>query len=168
MKKRMIPVVALSALICLGGLSAITSCSSVSDGGTQEPVGEVKVTITSTISKVKVGETVTLTCSVTGTNDTAVTWSVNAGAEYLEVVDASKGEFKGLAIGSAKVKVSLVSDPTKSAIVSITVTAATDVDPDALVTIESITKKKMLISLLKQQFKELLFHYMLKELRILV
>ena len=142
MKKRMIPVVALSALICLGGLSAITSCSSISDGGTQEPVGEVKVTITSTISKVKVGETVTLTCSVTGTNDTAVTWSVNAGAEYLEVVDASKGEFKGLAIGSAKVKVSLVADPTKSAIVSITVTAATDVDPDALVTIESITKTK--------------------------
>lgn len=142
MKKRMFPVVALSALICLGGLSAITSCSSVSDGGTQEPVGEVKVTITSTISKVKVGETVTLTCSVTGTNDTAVTWSVNAGAEYLEVVDASKGEFKGLAIGSAKVKVSLVADPTKSAIVSITVTAATDVDPDALVTIESITKTK--------------------------
>lgn len=140
MKKRMIPVVALSALICLGGLSAITSCSSISDGGTQEPVGEVKVTITSTISKVKVGETVTLTCSVTGTNDTAVTWSVNAGAEYLEVVDASKGEFKGLAIGSAKVKVSLNADPTKSAIVSITVTAATDVDPDALVTIESITK----------------------------
>lgn len=85
------------------------------------PVQTVAVTLDKTTAEVKVGKTVALTATVTGTDNVAVTWA--SSDTTVATVDAN-GVVTGVKEGTATITVTSQADTTKTATCSITVKAA--------------------------------------------
>ncbi len=75
---------------------------------------------------VKIGETITLAATVTGTENTSVTWSTSADT----IATVENGVVTGVAAGTATITATSVADPTKSASCVVTV-----LDPATLKTV---------------------------------
>ncbi|GLH72763.1 hypothetical protein GETHLI_12650 [Geothrix limicola] len=75
----------------------------------------VTVTIAGTPSSIKVGGSATFTATVTGSTNTAVTWTATGGPI------SAAGVFKAVHAGTATVTATSVADPTKSVTVTFTV-----------------------------------------------
>ncbi|MCI6525199.1 MAG: Ig-like domain-containing protein, partial [Bacilli bacterium] len=69
---------------------------------------------------VKIGETVTLAATVSGVEDTSVTWS----SDHPEIASVADGVVTGVATGTATIIATSVADPTKSASCVVTVETA--------------------------------------------
>ncbi len=113
-----------------------TGCSGGST--TAPPSSLVSVTVSATKSTVAVGQTLTLTATVTGTNNQAVTWSVTGGGTI-----SSLGVYTAPATvpNPAKVTVTATSqaDPTKSGSFTITVELASAVQVSVLPATASVS-----------------------------
>lgn len=93
----------------------------------------VSVTLSQTAATVVVGATQQLQATVTGTSNTAVTWSTSAAA----TATVNNGVVTGVAAGTATIKATSVADPTKSA--SATVTVTTTAEPGFELTVTPMT-----------------------------
>ena len=114
-----------------------------SSSGEEEPSSsssvvtkEVSVAITASKTTLKLDETLQLTAIVTNATDTSVTWSSSDSA--VASVSAT-GEVTALALGSSAITATSVSDPAKSASVTLTVIDKYDarLTQDGTVTIEA-------------------------------
>ncbi|MDY3725651.1 MAG: Ig-like domain-containing protein, partial [Candidatus Enterosoma sp.] len=79
---------------------------------------------------VKIGETVTLAATVSGVEDTSVTWS----SDHPEIASVADGVVTGVATGTATIIATSVADPTKSASCVVTVETAFEAKTFAKVT----------------------------------
>jgi hypothetical protein len=104
-------------------LSIIFFNSACGGGGTTTPSSTISVTVTASKSTVVVGQTVTCTAAVTGTSNTAVTWSVSGGASNGTI--SSTGVYTAPATVPNFPKVTVMAtsqaDPTKSGSATVTV-----------------------------------------------
>lgn len=91
----------------LGGKLAITV----------ETVLVGSVSLDQETATVKIGETVTLAATVSGVEDTSVTWS----SDHPEIASVADGVVTGVATGTATITATSVADPTKSASCVVTV-----------------------------------------------
>src|ERR1700686_2719051 len=107
-------------------LSIILFINACGGGSTTTPSSTISVTVTASKSTVVVGQTVTFTAAVTGTSNTAVTWSVSGGASNGTI--SSTGVYTAPATVPNPPKVTVMAtsqaDPTKSGSATVTVVSS--------------------------------------------
>src|SRR3954454_9069660 len=104
--------------IALAVAAVSTGCGGVTSASAPLNPGSVAVSVTPGSASVQTGGTQQFTATVTGSTNTAVTWSATGGTI------ASSGLFTAPATaGTYSVKVTSVADSTKSASATVTVTA---------------------------------------------
>jgi len=104
-------------------LSIILISSGCGGGSTTPPATLITVTVSAPQSTVAVGKTLTFTATVTGTTNTAVTWSVSGGASNGTISPIGVYTAPATVPNPAKVTVIATSqaDPTKSGSATVTV-----------------------------------------------
>jgi len=114
------------AAIGLFFLSIILISSGCGGGSTAPPATVITVTVSAPQSTVAVSKTVTFTATVTGTTNTAVTWSVSGGASNGTISSAGVYTAPATVPNPAKVTVIATSqaDPTKSGSATVTVVSS--------------------------------------------
>jgi len=114
------------AAIGLFFLSIILISSGCGGGSTAPPATVITVTVSAPQSTVAVSKTVTFTATVTGTTNTAVTWSASGGASNGTISSAGVYTAPATVPNPAKVTVIATSqaDPTKSGSATVTVVSS--------------------------------------------
>lgn len=136
---------ASSRCLLVGSLLAVAfaldGCQSVSSPA---PAPQISVTIHQTSTNVVAGTSAQFTATVTGTTNTAVTWSVDAiagGDADTGPIDATGTYHAPSTAGAHTITATSVADPTKSASASITVANTSSVSPTSATLIAGSTQQ---------------------------
>ena len=71
----------------------------------------IKININSKYADIFVNDQLSFSWTVSGTDQTEVMWDIVNGSEFVEIIDAYRGQFLGIKEGSAQVKAFLTHHP---------------------------------------------------------
>ena len=118
MKKRFIPIVALSSALLVGGLGSVVSCKTET---ADKDISVTDVSISLSSSSIEIGGTATVTVTVTPTDATNAKYTISSSDTKIAIIEGNK--VKGIAAGNVIITVT-TEDGAKKANANLTVKAA--------------------------------------------